>query len=196
MRDSWTLRFTIFALIAMSVCSACVSQPGEYPVPVQNISPLVNTGLRQIAEPTGSTPVSLYDARQMLGEIEYPGEMGNNSRQNIYYVLGKRIDTRGNAESWVFGTRSPEGNKLQVYEQNRWTIIQWPATLPSEEIPFDSIVFPEDLIRKNGNLINGSAGPSTIREIELKNGIYSLTLTSESANTILVFNATTGVLIA
>ena len=72
MRSSWPFLFTILALIAMSVCSACVSQPQENQTPVQNISPPVNVGLRQIPESSGSVSVSLERARQMLEEIE-PG---------------------------------------------------------------------------------------------------------------------------
>jgi len=196
MRGSWFHLSIIFALIAMSICSACVSQPEENQTPVQNISPPVNIGLRQIPESTGPTSVSLENARQMLGEIEYAGEIGNNSRQDIYYVLGKNIDATGNAESWVFGTRSLEGNKLLVYERNRWTVIPWTATLPSEEIPFEKILLPDELIGQNRNEISGTTMASGIREIELKNGIYSLTLTEGNTDLILAFNATTGVLIA
>jgi hypothetical protein len=83
-----------------------------------------------------------------------------------------------------------------VYDRNRWTAIPWPETLPSEEIQFDRILLPEALITKNKNEIAGTAGPNRIREIELKNGIYSLTLTHDSTDVILAFNATTGALIA
>ncbi|MDP3563980.1 MAG: hypothetical protein Q8R70_05775 [Methanoregula sp.] len=196
MRSSWPYLFTILALIAMSVCSACVSQPQENKTPVQNISPSVNIGLRQITDAPVPSSVSLERARQMLGEIEQPVDTVNSSRQEIYYVLGKNLDSAGNAESWLFGTRSPEGNRLDVYARSRWTTIPWTATLPSEEIRFNGILLPEDLINQSREQIAGTAGPDRIREIELKNGIYSLTLTQGSTDRVLAFNATTGALIA
>lgn len=196
MRSSWPYLFTILALVAMSICSACVFQPRQNQTPVQNISPPVNIGLRQIPESPVPTSVSLERARQMLGEIEPGGKMGNNNRQEISYVLGRNLDATGNAESWLFGTRSPNGNRLQVYDRNRWTAIPWNSTLPSEEIQFDRILLPEELINQSRNEIMGTAGPTGIREIELKNGIYSLTLKVGSTDRILTFNATTGALIA
>ena len=196
MRGSWLHLSIIFALIAMSICSACVSQPEENKSPVQNISPPVNMGLSQIPESPVPTSVSLEKARQMVGEMDIAGSTGNNSQQDIYYVVGRNLDATGSAESWLFGTRSPEGNTLLVYERNRWTVIPWTATLPSEEIPFEKILLPDELISQNRNEISGTTGASGIREIELKNGIYSLTLTGGSTDLILAFNATTGVLIA
>lgn len=196
MRSSWSSLFTILVLIAISISSACVLQTQENQTPVQNISPPVNIGLRQIPEFPVPTSVSLERARQMLNEIEYPVDMGNNSRQEIYYVLGRNLDITGSAESWLFVTRSPGGNELKVYNRNRWTTIPWNATLPSEEIPFDRILLPEELINQSRNEIAGTAGPNGIREIELKNGIYSLTVKEGSKDRILAFNATTGALIA
>lgn len=196
MRSSWPFLFIILVLIAMSICSACVSQSQKNQVPLQNISPPVNIGLHEIAYSPVPTPVSLERARQMLGEIEQQGDMGNNSRYEIYYVLGKNLDETGNAESWLFGTRSPGGNQLQVYDRNRWTAIPWTAPLPSEEIQFDRILLPEKLINQSRTDIAGTAGQNRIREIELKNGIYSLTLSEAGTDRILSFNATTGALIA
>jgi len=196
MRSSWPFLFTILVLISMSICSGCVLQPRQNQTPVQNISPPVNIGFREIPENPVPTSVSLGRARQMLGEIENEGDVGNISRQEIYYVLGRNLDVTGNAKSWLFGTRSPGGNRLQVYDRNRWTAIPWNATLPSEEIQFDRILLPEELINQSRNEIAGTVGPNSIREIELKNGIYSLTLTEGSTERILAFNATSGALIA
>jgi hypothetical protein len=195
MRSSWTSLFIILALIAMSVCSACLQQPLESQTPVQNVSPPVNIGLRQIPESSVQIPVSLERARQMLGEIERTGIDGNKSRQEIYYVQGRNLDATGNAESWLFGTRSPDGNELQVYYQNRWTVIPWTAPLPTEEVLFERILLPDELINQSRNVIAGTAGSNHIREIELKDGIYSLTLSEGGTDRVLVFDATTGALI-
>lgn len=201
MRRSWSYLFTILALIAMSICSACVLQPQQSPTPVQNISlPVttlpVNIGLREIPESQVPTSVSLERARQMLGENENEGDQVNISSQEIFFVKGRNLDLKGNAKSWLFGTRSSWGNQLQVYDRNRWTAIPWNVTFPSEAIQFDRILLPEDLINQNSNEIAGTAGSNGIREIELKNGIYLLTITAGSSDRILAFNATTGVLIA
>jgi len=196
MRSSWPFLFTILALVAMSICSACVLQPQNNQTPVQNISLPVNIGLRQISESPFPTSVSLEKARQMLGDIKDEGDMGNNSSQEIYYVLGKNLDGMGNAESWLFGIRSSAGNEMRIYDRNHWTAIPWAATLPSEEIRFDQILVPEELINQSRNEIAGTTGKNSIQEIELKNGIYSIILTEGSSDRILAFNATTGGLIA
>ena len=194
MRSSWPYLFTILLIIAMSVCSACISQPQENKTPVQNISPVIDVGLRQVPDSPVPSSVSLETARYMLGEIEQPRYTQNSSRQKIYYILGKNLDSAGNAESWLFGTRSPEGNQLQVYERNRWTTIPWNAKIPAEEIKFNNILLPQDLINQSRDEIMGTSGSGTIRVIELNNGIYTLTINEGSADRILAFNATTGAL--
>ena len=89
------------------------------------------------------------------------------------------------------------GNELQVYEQKPLDGYSMDCTLSSpKRYKFDRILLPEDLINQNRNEIAGTAGSNNIREIELKNGIYTLTLTEGSTERILAFNATTGVLIA
>lgn len=195
MRSSWPYLFTILALIAMSVCSACVSQPQENKTPVQNISPPVNVGPRQIPElPVPSSAISFESARQMLGDIEPWGGIGRDNRQGICFVQGRNLDEMGNAESWLFGTHSLEGNQLQVYERNRWTTVPWNAKITSEEIKFKNILLPQELINQSRNEIRGTTGSGTIRVIELNNGIYTLTITEGNTERILAFNATTGAL--
>jgi hypothetical protein len=174
MRSSWSSLFTILVLIAISISIACVLQPQENQTPVQNISPPVNVGPRQIPElPVPSSAISFDSARQMLGDIEPWGEIGRNNRQGICFFQGRNLDEMGNAESWLFGTQSLEGNQLQVYERNRWTTIPWNTKIPAEEIKFNNILLPQDLINQSRDEIRGTSGSGTIRVIELNNGIYS-----------------------
>jgi hypothetical protein len=87
---------------------------------------------------------------------------------------------------------------MVAYDRSGWTKIPWTAPAGSEEIVVDNIVSPERLFIQNTAfiLVNPSMTIPERRDLELKQDIYILTITSGNTSRILTFNATTGELIS
>ena len=116
----------------------------------------------------------------------------------VYYIISREVDNSGNAVSWLFGVRQSTGTELLMYDRTGWKIIPWNATLPSEEILLDQVLPPGTLFIRNKDVLFNATSPSITerRDLILKQGVYTLTINSGSSSRTLMFNATTGVLIA
>ena len=182
---------TFFAILLLSIvilCSACVGPSNEKPV--------VNVGLAQITTQEISTYISFEEAKQKFG-----GYNSNNisaEKLPVYYILSRDLDRSGNAVSWLFGVHKSTGTELLMYDRTGWKIIPWNATLPSKQILLDQVVPPGTLFIQNKGIIFNATSPSITerRDLILKQGVYTLTINSGSSSRTLMFNATTGVLIA
>jgi hypothetical protein len=188
MRRNIPTIFAILSLLSLILCSACVSQPPANQTSQHNI------GLAQISE--GSPYISFDVAQQNL--MEYRPDPTNESTaiKTIYYIHGTKVDVSGNASSWIFGVRNSGGTELLAYDRS-WIKIPWSAPPLSEEIDLDKIVSPGSLFSQNNAVILSNPSPTNPerRDLELLRGIYILTITSGSKDSILTFNATTGELI-
>jgi hypothetical protein len=191
MRRNIPAIFVISSLIVLVLCSACVSQPSQDKTPQQNV------GLKQIIVPEESPYISFDVAHQNLWEYRSDPTNESTAIKTIYTIYGMNVDGSGNATSWIFGVRHSGGTELLAYDRSGWIKIPWNAPLLSEEIDVDRIVSPARLFSENTAVILGN--PSSIiperKDLELKQGIYILTITSGNTSRILTFNATTGKLI-
>ena len=193
MHKSIPIIFAIFALFVFSLCSACVTQPPE------NQTSQQNTGLAQVTVPSESTRISFDTAQQKFKE--YRAVSFNESsinKEKLYYFLAKDVDDQGKATSWIFGVNHGAGSRLLIFDTTGWTNINLNnSDLPSEEIVIDRIVTPSNVFAENKAAIIGNAPPSTpeLRELELKGGIYTLTITSGSTVRTLKFNAISGAMV-
>jgi hypothetical protein len=181
---------TIFVILLLSVlilCTACLQSTDQ--------RTQQNVGLAQVSE--ASSYISFDMARQDLAE--YPHDPSNETYRvkTVYYIHGTDVDDSGNASSWLFGVRNSYRTELLAYNQNGWITIPWNAPPLSDEIDINRIVTPSSLFRQNNAVIlsNPSQTNTERRDLELIQGIYTLTITSGSGNSILRFNATTGELI-
>jgi hypothetical protein len=156
-----------------------------------------NDGLKVITVTAESPFISFDVALQNLRE--YQPDSGNEATtiETIYTIYGTNIDGSGNATSWIFGVRHSGGTERLAYDRSGWVKIPWNAPLNSEEIDIDRIVSPNNLFRQNSAVIHSNPSPTNPerRDLDLTRGIYTLTITSGSKERILMFNATTGVLI-
>jgi hypothetical protein len=187
---------TIFAILLLSVlvlCSACVFSPPADQKPQQE------GGLTQITVPAENSRISFEAAHQKLKDYRADSVNESASNKTIYYILAKDVDDSGNAMSWVFGVNYGTGARLLIYDKSGWTTFpRSNTTLPSKEIVVDHIVSPGNLFNQNKAVIVGtpsSAIPER-KDLELQQGVYTLTMYSGSKGKILTFNATTGALIA
>ena len=179
--------FVISTLVVLVLCSACVFSP------LGDQKPLQDSGLTQVAVPVETSRISFDEARQKLEEhkINETADV-----KTIYYIIAKNMDESGNAASWVFGINQGPGAKLLVYDKTGFTAFNWSTHIP-EKISLDQIVYPDTLFARNKAIIvtTPSQTGSERRDLELQQGIYTLTIYSGSTNRILTFNATTGALI-
>ena len=179
--------FVISALVALVLCSACVLP--------QNGKPPVNNGLSQITTQEISNYISFEEVKQKFED--YSSINGSAEKLPIYYIFSRDLDISGNALTWLFGVRQTTGTEVLMYDRAGWKIIPWNATLPSEEIILNQVVSPNTLFIKNKDVIFGASSHSIQerRDLELKQGVYTLTITTENTSRILTFNATSGALI-
>ena len=183
--------FVISTLVVLVMCSACV-------LPSADQKPQQDGGLTQVTVPVESSRISYEVALQNLKD--YRTDLINKSpisSQKIYYILGKDVDDQGKAKSWSFGVNREAGPRLLIYDRTGWTDMSLSnSALPSEEIMVDRVMPPNKLFAENKGAIQGNSPASSpaIRELELKEGKYTLTITSGSIVRVIKFNATTGAL--
>lgn len=181
--------FFISALIGMMLCSACILQSAPDRTSGQN------AGLAQVSEE--SPYISFDQARQNLAEYRPDPANGSAVTKTIYYIHGTNLDASGNAVSWIFGVRHAGETELLAYDRNGWIQIPWNAPPLYQEIDPEKIVSPGSLFSQNRAAIlskSSTTNPER-RDLELIQGIYTLTITSGSGDRILMFNATTGMMI-
>jgi hypothetical protein len=192
MHKSVPIIFAILALVVLIVSSACISQP-----PINQTSPQ-NGGLTQILGPVESPYISFDTAQQNLPSYQLDPENTSYFIKTIYYFTGLDVDESGNARSWIFGMGNSNGTEMLAYDQSGLITLPWDAPPGAEEIDVDTIVPPARLFSQNSAVIFGSPGNVSPerRDLELKQGIYSLTISSGDTSRILTFNATTGEMIS
>ena len=182
--------FVISALVALVLCSACVSPFGE--------QKKQEGGLTQVTVPAASSWISFEQAYQNLKDFRIDSSSVSPEAKRIYYILARDVDDSGNAVSWIFGVNYGTNESLLIYDKSGWTVFpNSNPTLSSEEILIDRIVSPGNLITSNKAIIARTLS-STIpdrKDLELQEGIYKLNAYSGNTGKILTFNATTGVLI-
>ena len=192
MHKSITMVFAIFVLFVLTLCSACVTQSSP------NQTSQQNGGISQIQGPVESRYISFTEAQTNLPAYQPDPENVSYFIKTIYYFTGIDVDGSGNARSWIFGVGRTNGTEMLAYDRSGWIKIPWTAPAGAEEIVVDNIVSPERLFSQNAAfiLVNPSMTIPERRDLELKQGIYTLTITSGNTSRILTFNATTGELIS
>jgi hypothetical protein len=112
----------------------------------------------------------------------------------VYFAQGKQIDSDGNAEQWIFGIRKDGENFFIVVNPDSHILQAYPVDLPGKEITSSSVIDPALLIGNNRQLFSdaGAKEPFLLPELELSEGFYTVTVSTGSGNTVMLFNATTG----
>ena len=192
------LMITIALLFAMCLFSACASPLGSanqtQQAPAPNVTPNIDVGVVSVNMTPAMKFISFAEAKGYFKDSEMLSLNQLQKATRILFIRGGNLDGSGNAERWVFGINKGDINELRVYSSSGWTVIPWKNTISAEEINLDKVVSPKDLISQNEDQIPDNF-PSNVpvqRDIELKNGTYSISISSGSTSEILVFNATTG----
>lgn len=183
-------------LISACLVSACLSEKTDGQTP-----PASNASLVVLPTPTPVPFISFNEARENLGSYLDMDPRTNpdgvksyrkaNEKITIRFIQGMNTDISGNARVWTFGVQTEKGNELRAYDQSGWTIIPLNETFSSDKIDLDQIVSPATLFELNKEALYGaSSSGSLLRNVELQDGVYSITFRGTQKT--LRFNANTG----
>ena len=178
-------------LILLVISSACVTQSSSNQTNPQDV------GITRISSMADSTYISFDVAQQNLLTYQPDSTSQSADIKTIYTIHGMNVNESGYAASWIFGVRISNVTELLAYGPGGWIKIPYRTSFPSEEIDVGKIVPPGRLFSQNNAVIlsNPSKTVPERRDLDLKQGIYTLTMTSDSTVRTLTFNATTGELI-
>ena len=152
---------------------------------------------------SGEAPLYSFDeAMANLAQINFTSgakSPANETRNtSILYIMGTGLDTDANAKSWIFAVQFENTTSLVTYDNQGMSRVNWSAGFSGKEIHIDQIISPGKLFDQNQEAISGmSQANSTVsRQLVLEGDNYTLILSGQGASRILMFNATTGVLIS
>ena len=192
MRKFIPIIFSILILFIMILGSGCDTQSSPNQTNPQDV------GITRISAMADSPYISFDVAQQNL--LTYQPDSTNQSAapKTIYTIHGMDVNESGYAANWIFGVSISNVTELLAYGPGGWIKIPWNTSFPSEEIDVGKIVPPSRLFSQNSAVIlnNSSRTIPQRRDLDLKQGIYTLTITSNSTVRTLTFNATTGELIS
>ena len=117
---------------------------------------------------------------------------------HIQMIEGDWLNESSDAQSWVFTVRHENQTSLVIYDNHGKSAMKWPGAYPEAEISLDNIVKPKELFDRNRDVIfqqSRTTAPER-REIRLANGNYTLTISGNGQERILIFDASTGALIS
>ena len=195
------MRFHILSIVAIvvlvttSLFSACVSPFGaaDETRPV-NVSPTINVGISPVDTIPEEKTVRLQDA---ITNFKDSVPLSLNTLQNeekILFIRGGNLDASGKADYWVFGVAKGSDVELRIYDYSGWTIAPWNASVSAKEINLETIQSPETVLEQTESAVLKDSPTEQIsqRDIELKDDVYTITLTSGTTTRSVRINATTG----
>jgi hypothetical protein len=187
---------TIALIVTLCLSSACVSpsSPANETMPAPNVSPAIDVGVMPFETAPDWERIGFDAVKDNFAVSEGYSLSKIQKKTRILSLKGVDLDESGNARQWVFLVNKGDVNEMRVYDPSGWTVIPWNNELLGDEIDLNHVVPPGALFDRTANQSSGSAASplQAYREIELKNGIYRLTITSGSTSQVLVFDATTG----
>jgi len=191
MRKFIPIIFSILILLILIFVSACLTQSSSSQKTQQDV------GITRISSTADSPYISFDIAQQNLLTYQPDSTSQSAAIKTVYTIHGMNVNESGYAASWIFGVRISNVTELLAYGPGGWIKIPYNISFPSEEIDVGKIVPPGRLFSQNNAVIlgNPSRTISERRDLDLKQGIYTLTIASDSTVRTLAFNATTGELI-
>lgn len=168
--------FTITIIVAL--CAGCTTKEipaGQSPsVPVQ-----------------GGGKVSLQAALDALSSSD---QSRGSTPVKILYIRGDSLDPAGAAKEWTIGVRQGEDGFFYIYNQWGGSTVTWPGKLPGQEIIPERFMQPGDLIAGHKLLIQDitDGGTSPIDELELRDGVYRISIQSAEGLKEYTFEAASG----
>jgi hypothetical protein len=140
--------------------------------------------------------ISLEEAIRALRSDDF-GRMAQAGNYSIHYIHGEDIDTSGNAKTWIIAVKNNLSQFYFEYKDQNFKEYPWNEKIISKPILIDEIIMPGKLFALRPLYMNDILGETGIirKEIQLENGIYTLTITKNSPDEYL-FNAYSGEIIS
>lgn len=95
----------------------------------------------------------------------------------VFQIKGIGINSEGKADTWIYGIRYGNNESLIYQEKSWWREANWPGFLPDEEIYFERLITPSEIIAKNKEKIQPLFEKSETNTVTivLRNGRYYIT---------------------
>ncbi|KDE56005.1 hypothetical protein [Methanoculleus sp. MH98A] len=173
-------------LAAVSIlCTACGCLGASSPPPSGG-------GITSIdlPEPEGYT---LNEALAELDMLRVEGGL-NITGTSMHQVLGNRVTLDGRAATWAIGLEDGEEARWLTSGVTGWRETSLRAPLPDAEVNMTEILSPEDLLAAQEDAIRPAMtrlDASTV-DIMLAEGVYTITIRSNTGVEVLAFRADNG----
>ena len=202
--------FTLFLVFAGCFIAGCSSLPSSgTPAPTEpsqkvdvGFSAGENTVLTQRYRfDEALAGLSSPDSQALWNDSEGAIPQENASRtsglpeKHIKYIRGTDLDENGDAASWTFVVEHGDQFSMVTYNRQGMTIANSPGSIQRAEIFTDQILSPRELFEKNhAAILNPAVSGTTIRDLSLSGGNYTVSISGQGSIRTLVFDAMTGVL--
>jgi hypothetical protein len=113
---------------------------------------------------------------------------------HIRYIRAVDLQPQGSATEWTFGVTQGNESFFFVYTGKGGSRVAWPMKLSYHDINIDQIVTPDELLQSHKLFIQDITrnGTVPITELELVDGVYSLSIGSDANARFLRYDAITG----
>jgi len=125
--------------------------------------------------------ISLENAINVLNSHDFKA-LTANGNYTVHYIHGENIDSSGNADNWILAVKTNQSQFYFQFKDGVYSYYPWNEQNISKPILVDKIIMPDKIFAQHRNLIDDILGSPGItrREIQLENGIYTLTVTTSS----------------
>jgi hypothetical protein len=150
-------------------------------------------GITPIDPPEPPGACTLTGALAELNLLKGDGGL-NITGMSMHQVLGTGMSLDGRATSWALGLREGDEVRWLTFGLTGWKEISLRAPLPAEEVNLTSILSPEELLAMQGGVLSPvmeQLGADTV-DIALSEGVYAITIRSDTGMETLAFRADTG----
>ena len=186
----WTV-FAVILLILFCCAGGCLSSS----VPAGNQS----SGPNIIDKTPRDEPVKVTfeSAWQDLPYYESTGTV-NLTSLTIHQIHGTGVDAKGYADNWIIGVQQRENSSLLIYDRESWRQIAWGEPFTSPVITFDQMILPTQIYGVNNQSIEEMMNSNGVQEseIDLSDGVYTVSIRTSTGLSQLRYNASTGELLS
>ena len=144
-----------------------------------------------LPEPPGA--YTLSEALADLDLLEAEGDL-NVTGAAVHQVLASGVGLDGQASSWALGLQDGEEVRWLTFGATGWKEISLRAPLPAEKVNITAVLSPEDLLATQV----GTVSPVMERlgadrvDLALAEGVYAITVHSDTGMETFSFRADTG----
>jgi hypothetical protein len=141
--------------------------------------------------------VSFENAWQELSDYESSGSL-NLTNPTLRQIHGINVALNGTADTWIVGVQDKETSSLLVYDRESWSQIAWGEIFTQEIIAFENITLPTELYQTNQKIIGDimNTNGADVSEMDLSDGVYTISISSSTGLSMIRFNASTGELLS